>query len=236
MIALLATSAAIALAQRPNLGPAAESGSGGPTARAGSSASQVVASPSGGIQPLPIGVIPPGTYAPTFNRDVASVRISDPGWREVADKADLLFFGQSSSSGVGVARITVVYTGPCPDDPTRLLGDSQQDLIAWVQSAPQFEASLPTAVVELGLSGIGIEATVRPNPPGACVGGDQAQAWLWGIGGSTWHPNTGDSILFEALDDAGRTLTVVFAADSSGELLASEGPGRRLLGGIVLNR
>jgi hypothetical protein len=148
------------------------------------------------------------------------------------DWADLLYLSQSSASGVGVGRITVVYTGPCPDDPTRLLGDRPQDLIAWVQSAPQFEASLPTAVIELGRSGIGIEATVRPNPVGTCEAGS---ARLWGVGGTVWSPNTGDAILFEALDDGSRTLTVVFAANSAGELLASEGPGRRLLGGIVLN-
>jgi hypothetical protein len=101
-----------------------------------------------------------------------------------------------------------------------------------VQSAPQFEASLPKAVVELGRSGIGIEATVRPNPVGTCAAGS---ARLWGVGGTVWSPNTGDAILFEALDDGARTLTVVFAANTAGELVASEGPGRRLLGGIVLN-
>jgi class 3 adenylate cyclase len=231
-IAVVATGAAIVLAQRPATGPAAPGGSGSPTASEGASASQVAASPSGGIARLPIGLIPLGTYAPTVNRDVASVTIAEPGWRVVVDWADLLYFSQSSASGIGVGRITVVYTGPCPDDPTRLLGDRPQDLIAWVQSAPQFEASLPTAVIELGRSGIGIDATVRPNPVGTCAAGS---ARLWGVGGTVWSPNTGDAILFEALDDGPRTLTVVFAANTAGELVASEGPGRRLLGGIVIN-
>src|SRR5439155_7529301 len=182
-ILVVAISAAIALAQRPGPGLLGGITPATPTASAGATGSQLDASTSGVLPRLPIGLIPPGTYAPNVNRDVASVTISEPGWRVAADWADLLFLGQSSSSGVGVARITVVYTGPCPDDPTRVIGDRPQDLIAWVQSAPQFDASLPTAVVELGRAGIGIEATVRPDTPDTCAAG---QALLWGVGGTVW--------------------------------------------------
>jgi class 3 adenylate cyclase len=248
-IALVTSGAAIVLAQRPATGPAAPGGSASPTGSAGASASQVAASPSGGLARLP-GVsahtIPTGTYAPNLNRDVAAVTLADPGWTLQADAEDLLYFriwatppsgGLETMAGVGLARISVVYTGPCPDDPTRLLGDRPQDLIEWVQSAPQFEPSQPRSVIDLGRSGIGIEATVRPPPTGGCAGQNPSSVWLWGVSGGSWTPNAnvGLRVLFEALEDGPRTLTVVYTGRADVLPAFETGLSRRLLQSIVLN-
>ena len=168
---------------------------------------------------------------------MASVTVSAVGWTLAADAEDLLFFEKPAGvSGVGPARISVVYSGPCALDPTRLIGDRPKDLIDWVQSTPQLDASQPRSVTDLGRSGIGIEATVRTLPAGAC-GGATRRAWLWGVSGGSWSPNTGTRILFEALDDGPRTLTIVFAAPNADELSTFElGIGRDLLASIVLRQ
>jgi class 3 adenylate cyclase len=220
-------------------------GAGTPAASSGPSGSQLAASPSV-LQKLPIleckyaagascgKLVDPGTYAPNSNRDVASVTIPECCWLLKADKEDILFFQHASAPanpfGVGVAHITVVYTGGCPSDPTRIIGDRPQDLIDWVQSAPQLEPSEPRSVVDLSRSGIGIEATVLA-PAGTC---GKDSAWLWGVEGTSWQVTVGTHVLFEALDDGSQTITVVFAASGAQALSYGRGVGRGLIDSIVL--
>jgi class 3 adenylate cyclase len=235
VIAVVATGFVTAVLWRPLAGPSLDGGSGGPTASSGPSASQLAGSPSVVIERLPDTnrSVRPGIYAPNRNRDVASVTVSEPGWTLAGDAEDLLVFANQEGA-VGLARISVVYSGPCEDDPTRIIGDRPRHLIEWVQSTPQLDASQPWAVTDLGRSGIGIEATVRPIPAGAC-GRDSRNAWLWGVSGGSWGPSTGTRILFEALEDGPRTLTIVFAAPNAEALATFEtGPGRDLLTSIVL--
>jgi len=154
-----------------------------------------------------------------------------------ADVADLLYFEKPLGiSGAGLARINVVYTGPCASDPTRLIGDRPGDFIDWVQSSPQFDASQPRSVVDLGLYGIGIDATVRPIEASTC-GTFTTGATLWQIGdGGAWTPDTGSRISFEALDDGARTLTLVEASVDV-EWLSSfeeDGSARDLLTSMVI--
>ena len=236
VIAVIATGVLAAMLWRLSSGPSVASSSAGPTASPGPPEGQLAASPSMPIERLPPGgLVQPGTYAPNRNRDVASVTVAEPDWILAANSEDLLFFEKLGVGGVGPARISVVYTGPCRDDPTRLIGDRPGDLIEWVQSTPQLEASQPRSVTDLGRSGIAIEATVRPHPGDACEGGSPPSAYLWGVSGGSWSPNVGTRILFEALDDGPRTLTVVFAAADAGALRTLEvGPGRDLLKSIVL--
>jgi class 3 adenylate cyclase len=236
VIAVIATGILTTMHWRPSSGPSVASSSAGPTASPGPTEGQLAASPSMPIERLPPGgLVQPGTYAPNRNRDVASVTVAEADWVLAADSEDLLFFEKLGVGGVGPARISVVYTGPCRDDPTRLIGDRPGDLIEWVQSTPQLEASQPRSVTDLGRSGIAIEATVRPHPGDACEGGSPPSAYLWGVSGGSWSPNVGTRILFEALDDGPRTLTVVFAAADATALRTFElGPGGDLLKSMVL--
>lgn len=233
VITVVATGVVMVVAGNPISGLWFGGGSAGPTGSPAASASQLAGSPSILIKPLPVGgLVDPGTYAPNANRDVASVTVAQPGWEMAADWADLLLFTRSSTSGVGLARINVVYTGPCSGDPTRLLGNLPQDLITWVQSTPQLDASQPRSVVDLGRPGIGIEATVRIDPTSACAG--NPYAYLWGVSTEVWHPDVGTHILFEALEDGPRTLTAVYIAANSNELWTTQVLGRPLLASIVL--
>jgi class 3 adenylate cyclase len=235
-IAAVTTGAVISLLQLPAGGPSGSAtptlGPATPTIGSSPSASQLGSSPSVLIAHLPEGAIqvPPGTYAPNFNRDVTSVSVPDSGWWVAADNADLLYFEKPLRvSGVGLARISVVYTGPCATDLTRLIGESPSKLIEWVQTSPQFEASQPRSVIDLGRSGIGIDATVRPIQAGTCGGFIPRNAMLWAVSGGAWTPNTGTRISFEALDDGPRTLTVVFAAPDADMLSAFENSSARVL-------
>jgi class 3 adenylate cyclase len=212
-----------------------------PSASAGPSASQIAASPSVLIGELPNEgtVVPPGTYAIHHFPGVASVTISEEvdqsQWKVAADNEGLLYFEKPippGRAGVGLARILVVWTGGCFSDPTRTIGDRPQDLINWVQSAPQFDASEPYAVTDLGLIGIGIEATVLGAPAGSLCEGNEV--WLWGVGGGYWNPREGTRIVFEALDDGSRTLTVVFVATNAAELQSAKAASRDLLESMVL--
>lgn len=219
----------------------------GGTGSSASVSSQPAASRSGLIQPLPEvrDVISPGTYAPNHNRDVASVTVSKEvgksEWWVAVDSEDVLWFQKSSppgTAGVALARIVVVYMGGCASDPTRIIGDRPQDLINWVQSAPQFNASEPRSVVDLGRSGIGIEATVLGPPAGKCGGYPYApkNVFLWGLGASPYAFQAGSRILFEALDDGSRTLTVVLEADNATELASERDASTALLSSIVLRK
>jgi hypothetical protein len=189
-------------------------------------------------------VLEPGTYQPRFNRDVATVRLDQTGWTVGSDVEDLLCFehfvtpaGALGEVAFGcVTRISVVYTGACPDAATRLVGDRPQDLIGWIQSTPQLEASDPRSVIDLGRSGISIHATVRPLPPEGCGVTNPEGVQLWAVSGGEWHPMVGTRITFEALDDGGRTITVVFYARTDEVLAAFEVPfGRSLVSGIRLD-
>jgi len=107
-------------------------------------------------------------------------------------------------------------------------------LISWVQSTPQLDASEPHSVVDLGRSGVAIEATVRANPS-PCPGRAPADARLWEVNGGSWTAGPGTRILFEALEDGPRTLTVVFSAQDADALSSFKiGSGRQLLDSIVL--
>jgi class 3 adenylate cyclase len=238
VMAGIGTGAAFASGWRPIAGPLGAGNSESPAAST---------SPSGLLQKLPdIGscnapagmscgtLVDPGTYAPNHNRDVTFVTIPDCCWKMAADWEDLLFFHNASAPanpfGVGVAHITVVYSAGCAGDPTRTIGDRPQDLIDWVQSAPQLDASEPHSVLALGRSGIGIEATVL-TPAGACK---KDAVWLWGVGGTSWQVAVGTHLLFEALDDGSRTITVFFAASTAQALSYGRGVGRGLIDSIVL--
>jgi class 3 adenylate cyclase len=233
LLAAIGTGSAFAFGWRPISALLGAGNSGSPAASASS---------SGLLQPFVNDgyAIKPGTYAPSHNRDVASITIPECCWYFLADVEDLLFFehpgppgtGGGSDVGVGVAHITVVYTGGCENDPTRIIGDRPQDLIDWVESAPQLQASEPHAVVDLARDGIGIEATVVFPPTDTCQ--FLGTAWLWGVGGSAWHPTVGRHLLFEALDDGARTITVVFDAANAAGLSYAQTVSRSLLDSMVL--
>ena len=235
-VAAVAVGTAIVILRLPSGGLP---GSAGPTTASSPFASQLSSSPSVPIGRLPEegSRVPRGTYAPNFFRDVTSVSVPNDGWWVAADVADLLYFEKPLGiSGAGLARINVVYTGPCASDPTRLIGDRPGDFIDWVQSSPQFDASQPRSVVDLGLYGIGIDATVRPIEASTC-GTFTTGATLWQIGdGGAWTPDTGSRISFEALDDGARTLTLVEASVDV-EWLSSfeeDGSARDLLTSMVI--
>jgi class 3 adenylate cyclase len=234
VIAAVGAGGAYALGWRPSSGLPGAGSSGGPVASSQPSAN----APSGRIAQLPqdLRTLDPGTYVPNHNRIVASVTIPESGWKVAADTEDLLVFERSAASGgivgVGVAHITVVYTAGCSTDPTQVIGDSPRELINWVQGAPQLDASELGAAIDLGRSGIGIEAAVLAPPAGSMCG--PARAWLWGIAGGAWTPNAGTHIRFEALDDGARTITVVLYADNADDLLFVRGESRNLLDSIIL--
>jgi class 3 adenylate cyclase len=263
-VAIVVVGAAIVALRGPVPGLSGAGSSESATASPGPTSSQLGASPSDVLARLPAlsanarirgfgfggnhQPVPVGTYAPNVNRDVASVTVSDPDspWWLAADTEDLLFFGAytsapagslSSQVGVVIARISVVYTGPCRSDATKLIGDRPTDVISWVQSTPQFDAYGPRSVIDLGRSGISIEATVRRPPIGECAEGNGSSVWLFGISGGSWSPDASTRMLFEALDDGAGTITVVFAtATDDADILRSlaTGLGRRLVDGIVL--
>jgi hypothetical protein len=134
--------------------------------------------------------------------------------------------------GAGIAHITVVYTNGCDNAPTRLIPDTPKGLIDWVQSAPQLDASEAHTVNDLGLAGIAIEATVLVPPAGYVC--SQQHATLWGLGSGSWQPNIGDHILFEAMEDGSRTLTIVYAAADEAALSYAKSIGAGLLDSFVL--
>jgi class 3 adenylate cyclase len=241
VIAAVSTGGAYALGWRPISGQLGAGSSGTPAASSGPSTSQLAASPSVLVQQLPKeGLsVDPGTYAPNRNRDVVSVTIPECCWTLAVDIADLLYFDHpgAPSTGnafeVGIAHVTVVYTDGCENDATRLVGDGPQGLVDWVQTAPQLDASDPHPVIEAGLSGIAIEATVVAPPAGSPCS-QAGRAALWGVGSGSWTPNVGSHIRFDALDDGSRTMTIVYFAASATALSYGESVGPSLLDSIVL--
>jgi class 3 adenylate cyclase len=239
VIAGVGTGGAYALGWRPISGPPGAGSSGSPAVSPGQSTGQLTSSPSGlPLLPADGSSIDAGTYAPRRNLDVASVTIPECCWRMRADIADLLYFdhagapGAGQAVGVGIAHITVVSTGGCEDSATQLLGDRPQDLVHWVQTAPQFSASDPQTVIALGLSGNAIEATVVALPGGSLC--SQTSARLWGIGSGFWEPNIGSHIRFEAVADGSRTLTIVYFAADAAALSYAKSVDAALVNSIVL--
>jgi hypothetical protein len=239
VIASVGIGGAFALGWHPISGPLAAGSSGSPAASTVSS-SQLAASPSVLLQTLPnVGSsVDVGSYVPNHFRDVTSVAVSKCCWRVAADVEDLLYFehaglpGAGSAVGAGVARITVVYTAGCFTDPTQVIGDSPQDFIQWVQAAPQLHASDPRDAIDLGLHGIRIEATVVAAPTASWY--CQRHVSLWGVAGGSWEPNAGTHILFEALDEGSKTITVVFAAPDAAGLSYAESLSGSLIKSFVL--
>ena len=240
LIAGVGTGTGFAIGWRPMSALLGAGSSSTPAASSGASGSQVAALPSGVLKTLPNKgtSVDVGTYAPKNYPDVASVTVSECCWQVSVDQPDLLYFGHAGAPGtgtgigVGVADITVVYTGGCEDAPTRLIGNSPGEFAAWVQSAPQLDASEPHSVLALGLHGIEIEATVLPNPIGPTC--SRLSAELWGVGSGSWSPDFGTHILFEALDDGSRTITVVYAAEDAEGLAYAKTVGPSLIDSMVL--
>jgi len=240
VIAGVGIGGAFALGGHPTSGPLAAGSSGTPTAATGQPTDQPAASPSVLLQTLPVdgSSVDKGIYAPRHNRDVVSVNIPACCWQLQADTPDLLFFAHAGAPdplngvGAGIAHITVVYTGGCDNAPTRVIPDTPQALIDWVQSAPQLDAAEAHTVNDLGLAGIAVEATVLAPPAGESC--SLYHATLWGVGTASWQPNIGDHILFEAMEDGARTITIVYAADDAAGLLYVKGIGASLIHSIVL--
>jgi class 3 adenylate cyclase len=240
LVAGIGTGGAYALGWRPISGVPGAGSSGAPASSSGGPTSQSGAAPSLVLARLPAGgaSVDAGTYSPNGNRDVVSVTIPACCWTVAADIADLLFFnhagapGAGHAIGVGIAHITVVYTGGCENGATRLVGDGPQGLVDWVETAPQFDASDPHPVIDLGLSGIAIEATVLASPGGSLC--SQRSAKLWGVGSGFWEPDVGSHIRFEALADGPRTMTIIYFAADAAALSYSKEVGASLLGSLVL--
>ena len=229
-----------ALVVKGGFGPAGAS----PSASVAPSASEPASSSSPLIGQLPVDrrTIAPGTYAPNRNKDVVSVTVSkeldQSHWWVVADTEDVLWFERPippGTAGVALARISVVYKTGCKSDGTQIIGGSPTDLIDWVQSAPQFDASELGSATALGRYGIGIEATVVAPPAGSCQD-RTTNVLVWSLGESTYVLRAGSRILFEALNDGSRTLAVVFSADNATELTAARDASENLLNSMVLQK
>ena len=246
-IVVLAVAAVAFLRPGPSPAPLSSAVAIGPSATAATT-SPAAGGPSASVQRLPIipnsldmppPPVPPGSYLPNANLDVATIDIADPGWFLGADQADYLRLEYSTLGTrdivgrLSIARIAVTYAGGCANDPTELIGSQPGDLIRWVQSAPQLKASTPHAVSDLGRSGVAIEATVQPLGTGTCTKRTDGVR-LWQESGTPIQMVPGKVFEIEALDDGGRTLAVVFVANDPAALSVFEQPARRLLASIAL--
>ena len=251
VLGVLLALALVAVLLRPGVspGPLSSAAAIGPSQSIGPSSPEERQSPGETAQLLPLAPVsfevppppvPPGSYRPNLNRDVATIAVGDPGWFLGADQADYLRFeyatrGTRDIAGrLSLARIAVTYAGGCANDPTELIGNQPGDLIRWIQAAPQLKASAPHAVSDLGRSGVAIEATVQPLVAGSCTMRTDGIR-LWQEGSTQIQMLPGKVFEIEALDDGGRTLVVVFVANDRAALSVFEIPARRLLASVVLN-
>jgi class 3 adenylate cyclase len=191
--------------------------SGGPTPSASTSPSVTHTQPAllhmPRVVPPNTAYLPPGTYTPNNNRDVASITIAEPDWHLGFDQADwLAIFRETPHPPAGVldiARISLVYKSPCPEDQPILIGDKPNDLINWATTHPQLRASTPKVVNDLGLTGIAVDLTVLPVPAGRCPNGIPEQVRLWQFAGTVITDAPGGRLTLEALNFESKTLVVV---------------------------
>jgi hypothetical protein len=181
----------------------------------------------------------PGTYRPNENRDVASITIVERGWHLGKDQPDVLAIfrepPQPPRGHLAIARISVVFKAPCPEDRAVLIGEKPSDLITWATTHTQLDTSAPRVVNELGLLGIAVDATVLPVPAGRCSSGMPEDVRLWQQAGIDVSLLPGTRFTLEALDFDSKTLAITIVGDEPADFTSFAYHARQVLNTVKLH-
>jgi class 3 adenylate cyclase len=236
---LVAIGAVVALAAAPWSGRQTPSGSTLPS----------VARTQPAVVPLPRLVVAqnvanspeliPDTYRPNVNRDVALITIVERGWHLGGDQPDLLAIfrepPQPPRGHLAIARISVVFKAPCPEDPAVLIGEKPTDLITWATTHPQLQTSPPRVVNDLGRTGIAVDATVLAVPAGRCSSGIPEGVRLWQQAGVDVTLAPGTRLTLEALDFESKTLAIAIVGDEPADFTSFAYHARQVLNTVKLH-
>jgi class 3 adenylate cyclase len=183
-------------------------------------------------------VLTPRTYRPNENRDVAQITIGEPGWHLRGDQADVLAVAREEreppAGTIAIARISVVFKAPCPEDAAVLIGGKPTDLITWATTHPQLQTSAPRVLNELGITGIAVDATVLPVAAGRCSSGIPEGVRLWQQAGVDINMAPGTRFTLEALDFESKTLAITIVSEEPADFTSFTYHARMVLNAVKL--
>jgi class 3 adenylate cyclase/Tol biopolymer transport system component len=171
---------------------------------------------------LPAGRYETAVFEPRFAFNVGG------GWVGLVNYVDAFGAGHPGTpfGEIDGGRIQVVYETPCLDAPTRLIGPSAREFIAFLQEHPYLKTSDPKAIIVGGRGGLAIDITVaRALVPADCPGSPLANdpehpvwkhEYLFDLGGGSVWLRLNDRVRILSIDStSGPALT--FVVESSPE-------------------
>ncbi len=155
------------------------------------------------------------TYALTQFRPHTTFTVPDDTWRASVDEPDgfevVRWTGPDMADGyLSAAFIQVVFEGPCPDASTRLLDDTPEALVEWLQTHPHLDATSPFPVSVGGYPGLSVDIELNAEEPDCETPVDpflEGNIWLFPIGDTSFRLAPDEHIRVIVVEVAERPIT-----------------------------
>jgi hypothetical protein len=159
------------------------------------------------------GVLTPGRYLISESQPNVELTMPSGFWsrRNYVDGFSIAQIDAEGQAELDSALITVAFTGPCPDDPTTIVGPTAREVIAWLQGRADLEITAPLPVNFGGYHGLSTEVTIKDGCPDAS-GPDFERAYLFPSGQDIYHIVTDERIKLIIVDVRGTAVTILVDA------------------------
>ncbi|HEX8025273.1 MAG TPA: hypothetical protein VF484_03620, partial [Candidatus Limnocylindrales bacterium] len=186
---------------------------GAPAASAGASGSAAAAEPT--AQPVVMGPLVIGAYAPRSFEPAFTFAVADTGWtanRDVPGLFSLIREG-APRGGLVFARVQEVVTSPCVGGDVAATAPIAGDTITLMQAVPHLQVSDVRPITVAGIAGQQAEITVSEAAQAACgglAGGDIA---ILRAGDEDWSASPGERFRVVGVRVADQPVTILMSLD-----------------------
>lgn len=160
--------------------------------------------------PVPLGL---GRYRLTAFHPHVTFDVLDPGWTALEDSPDNFDLAYSDRGYFIGALIQVVSAGPCINSPTRLLDQTPQALIEWLQATRYVKVSNPTPITAGGYAGLSVAISVA-SAPTDCPSGPPGVS-LFEVGDHVFSLRPTEQAEVMTLDVGDRPVTLLIGAQDA---------------------
>jgi class 3 adenylate cyclase len=180
-----------------------------------------VAKPSSGAptppgpQPVAMGPLLIGTYAPQQFQPSFSFRIEDPGWSASRDRPDALALIREDPprGSVYFARVQHVVKNPCGEDVDASTGPVSDVFGELRALTTHIQLSDEKPVNVGGVPGIQADVTIADGAQAACGGLVGADIPVFVLGDETWSASPGERFRLVAVVVSGQEVAVLTSID-----------------------
>jgi class 3 adenylate cyclase len=166
-------------------------------------------------QPVVMGPLAIGEYAPQAFEPRLTFDIADTGWSANRDAADLfgLVREAAPAGSVFFTRVDEVIAQPCIQGAEGTVGPGATDVIADLQGLEHLDVTDAVPVEVGGLPGRQVDVTVSEGALAACGGLVGADVALFGLGDEIWSATPGERFRLVAVTVGDAEMTVLMSID-----------------------